>query len=87
MLCLLKQRIGAYGSRDFVLSSSVLHGLAGNFDSIILGILGLHSQCKTLALAGKQRIMIVSTEFSGKQSHEIGLRSGPNFIVLLKHKK
>ena len=54
------------------LSSSVFHGLAGNFglfeaDSTLLDNLCLHSE-------GKRRMVIVSKELGGKQSHEIGPR-------------
>ena len=46
-----------------MLTSSVFHGLEGNF--------GLWHSTQNSALARKRRMLIVSAEFGGKQSHEI----------------
>ena len=56
-----------------VLTASVFHGLAANlgFCMYVLHITR-HSTLTRLALARKRKIVIVSAEFCGKQSHEVG---------------
>ena len=53
---------------NFALTSSVFHDLARN---ICLCILRLHSYSRNSTLDSKQRMLIISAEFSSKQSHEI----------------
>ena len=57
-------------------SREQLHGLEGNFCLCmcftLLGILRLLASAETQRLHSKRRIIIVSKEFGGKQSHEIG---------------
>ena len=60
-----------------MLASSVFHGLAGILTcaraySTLLGILCLNSKCRKSMLAHKRRMVIISAEFGGKQSHDIG---------------
>ena len=75
---------------NYVLTPSVFHGLAGNF-CLCMCLLHhtRHSRltklAQNLALALKRRMMIISTEFGGKQSREIGprLAQWPSGLVVV----
>ena len=58
-----------------VLTSSVIHGLAGNF-GLCACVLhsNRHSSTEIWRLCSKQRMVIVGPEFGSKQSHETGPR-------------
>ena len=73
----LKQRIYTYKRREFRAYVKRFHGLEVTFGSCAcIFHLTRHSSLSQLArkfgVARKQRMMIVSAEFSGKQSQEIG---------------
>ena len=77
---------------NFVLTASLVHGLAANLasaraHSILLGILRLQGKRRNSALARKRGIVIVSAEFGYKQSHEIGSSSWPWSLPLQKDLK
>ena len=61
-----------------MLTASVFHGLAANFGlcacalHVAMGVIRMNSYRRNSALARKRRMVIVSAEFVGKQSHEIG---------------
>ena len=65
---------------NYVLTASVFHGLAANFGfcACVLHVTRhstLMASTEIRRLHVKQGIVIVSAEFGGKQSHEIGPRS------------
>ena len=75
-----EQRIGACRAGNYAVTSSVFLGLAGNFGCALP--VARHSLPKQLlqkikiqCLTCKRKMPIVSTDFSGKQRHEIGPRS------------
>ena len=74
-----EQRIGACRAGNYALTSSVFLGLAGNFGCAlhVLGILCLNSYCRKskFSVCRASKTLIASTDFSGKQSHDIGPRS------------
>ena len=79
-----KSALTEAGNSVLMASASEIHGLAANFyfSACILNVTKAFYAYKVNAEIRKRGIVIVSAEFAGKQSHEIGPRSETRIQIL-----